>query len=287
MHNLLAQDPSASFFTTYQGVFPDNLKSKLIFKSFMKMSMPGKRPSDNVKLNVNYPQEDEFAVSNSGLESFYNFFYFPHLYDYYYQNGVKFNEDKDIISWLTGYERLMKKAAYNTGDGRLIVKNPVNTARIKYLAEYFKESKFIFIYRNPIIVYLSTRSFFNSLFPSLTLQEINKEQIDEIVIDLYKRLMNDYFEQKDKVRRDNLIEIKFEDLEKYPIQQLREIYAKLDLEDFEGIKTHFETYLNSRKGYKKNKYSIFSEELDVVSNHLKPYMEILDYQIPEDLNVIY
>ncbi|MCX2745066.1 sulfotransferase [Mangrovivirga sp. M17] len=286
LHNLLARDPAASYFTTYQGVFPNNLKSKLIFKSFMRLSMPGKRPSDNVKLNVNYPQEDEFAVSNSGLESFYNFFYFPHLYKTFYESGVVFTEDEEAFHWLKGYEKLLKKAALNTGNGRLIVKNPVNTARIKYLEKYFKESKFIFIYRNPIIVFLSTRSFFYSLFPSLTLQEIDKEYINEIVIDLYKRLMDDYFQLKDEISENKIIEIKFEDLEKQPIEELKEIYSKFIQVDFKEIRPHFEAYLNSRKGYKKNEYSISSTELDEIVNHLKPYMEKLGYDIPENLKVL-
>ena len=42
----------------------------------MKITMPKERPSDKIKLDVDLPQEDEFAVSNYVNISHYNFFFF-------------------------------------------------------------------------------------------------------------------------------------------------------------------------------------------------------------------
>ena len=42
LHNMLCTDPEASFVTTYQGVFPNNLASKAVFKTFMRKFMPNK-----------------------------------------------------------------------------------------------------------------------------------------------------------------------------------------------------------------------------------------------------
>ena len=64
LHNLVCQDPAHGFVTTYQSVFPNNMISKWIFKTFMELNIPERRPSDNVKLNVDFPQEEEFALAN-------------------------------------------------------------------------------------------------------------------------------------------------------------------------------------------------------------------------------
>jgi hypothetical protein len=64
LHNMMCVDPNAAYLTTYQSVFPNNMASKLIFKTFMRINIPEKRPSDNVRLHVDFPQEDEFAFSN-------------------------------------------------------------------------------------------------------------------------------------------------------------------------------------------------------------------------------
>jgi len=84
LHNMLTKDPSAGYMTTYQGVFPNNLTSKWLFRTFMKINMPDRRPSDGVKLDVNFPQEDGFAFSNSQWNEYYNFFYFPLNYKLYF-----------------------------------------------------------------------------------------------------------------------------------------------------------------------------------------------------------
>jgi hypothetical protein len=61
LHNMLCQDPDSSYVTTYQSVFPNNLASKAVFRTLMKIAMPDRRPADNMKLDVSLPQEDEFA----------------------------------------------------------------------------------------------------------------------------------------------------------------------------------------------------------------------------------
>ena len=77
LHNLLSKDLQMGYVTTYQTVFPNNLKSKFLFKTIMRSLTPEKRPGDNVRLNVAFPQEEEFALCNLTEASYYHFFYFP------------------------------------------------------------------------------------------------------------------------------------------------------------------------------------------------------------------
>ena len=285
LHNTLCIDPSAGYVTTYQSVFPNNLASKWLFKTFMKINMPEKRPSDNIRLNIDAPQEDEFAFSNMQSNAYYNFFYFPDRYSAFYNRSVHHKDlsEKEINRWFKSYELLLKKALLNSKGQRLIIKNPVNTARIKHLLKMYPQAKFIYIYRNPITVILSTRRFFKELFPTLILQKTEPRFIESMIFDIYSRLLDDYTEQKALIPKENLLEIKYEDFEQSPSRLIRRIYSDLLQEDFDKVEKHYQTYFESIKGYVKNKYEIEKATIEEIKKQTARYMDIYGYDIPEEI----
>ncbi len=109
LHNVLCRDPKAGYMTTYHSLWPKNLGSKLIFKTFMSIAMPKKRPSDNVELAVDYPQEDDFSLSNMIPYAFYLFWYFPRRWQDYYEKYVRFNGVSDNVrkEWNKSYYELV------------------------------------------------------------------------------------------------------------------------------------------------------------------------------------
>ena len=65
VHNVLACDKHFGYTTTYQTVFPNlMLWGQGFFKKNMSFLMPDHRPTDNMELKVDLPQEEEFALSN-------------------------------------------------------------------------------------------------------------------------------------------------------------------------------------------------------------------------------
>lgn len=286
LHNVLCQDPEAGYVTTYQSVFPLAMNSQFFLKKFMRILMPNKRPTDNVLMATNFPQEDEFALSNINPYSYYNFMYFPKEYQDFYKKYVKFEIDEATKTiWKEDYIKLIKKALLNTNGERAVLKNPVNTGRIKMLLSLFPDAKFIHIYRNPVVVYLSTKKFFFHLIPSLTYQKIEEEEIIDLIFEVYVQMMNDYFETKSLIPTKNLVELKFEDFEKNPLENLEQIYCDLDLDGFQQVSGKFETYLDSKKSYKKNKYAISQKELNRVLKEWDFTMKKWEYEVPKDLNV--
>jgi hypothetical protein len=177
----------------------------------------------------------------------------------------------------------LKKAYINTKGNRLIIKNPVNTARIKMLLELYPDAKFLYIYRNPISVFLSTQRFFRNLLPTLNLEDVSDVFIDNMIFDVYKRLMEDYLEQKSLIPENNLIELRYEDFEKDPVYKLKNIYDNLLNEDFESVKGLLSTYFDTLKGYKKNKYNIDAEIINRIKKEFGKYMELYNYDIPPDI----
>ncbi len=285
LHNLLTKDPRLGFVSTYQSVFPSNLSSKWLFKTFMKLNMPDKRPTDNIKLNVDYPQEDEFALSNLQSNAYYNFFYFPEQYNEFFERAVhhKNLSEKEVEKWYNSYDKLLKKALINSGSERITVKNPVNTGRIDKILKLYPDAKFIFIYRNPVTVFFSTRHFFQNLYPTLWFHEVDNDFIDEMIFETYVKLMELYFKYKSLIPAGNLIEIKFEEFEKNPLIQLENIYRNLLKEDFSVAEPYFLEYSKAQKDYKKNKYKADKKLVNRILEHWGKYMEMFGYELPNDM----
>lgn len=290
LHNLLCEDQQMAFTTTFQGVFPDTLFNKagrLLFEGFTKLLIPGTRKGDNVTLNTNYPQEEEFALGSNVFFCFYYFWIFPQNTKKYFDQFVLFQNisAKNIEDWKQDYTLLIKKAIANTNGNKFISKNPPNTGRIKAILDMFPNARFIHIYRNPIEVFLSTRHFYKTMMPHLQLQSISESDLDNIILSVYNEIMHKYFEDKNMIPQDNLIEVSFEDLEKRPLDIIKTIYDKLQIPDFETARNSFEKYLENSKGYKKNKHLIKKELLDKILEDWDFVMKEWDYDVPGNVEI--
>lgn len=254
----------------------------------MKLHIPETRPADNVKLSPDYPQEEEFSLGNMTYMTFYHFFYFPSLNDQLYEKYVRLHglKEKAIRTLKRKYDELLVKATINLHKDRIVVKNPVNTGKIKLILDLYPNAKFIFIYRNPVITYLSTVKFFESLLPTTSLELYSNEFINEKIIQNYKHLMQDYLETRDLIPKENLYEIKFEDFDDNNLHYLQEIYDQLGLESWEEAAPQMKEYATAHRHYKKNKYKIEKSELETVLKEWAFAMEEFDYQVPGNLDVI-
>jgi len=275
------------YFTTYQTVFPNNLLSKFIFRTFMKLMIPEKRPGDNVRLNVAYPQEEEFALTNINPWNYYQFMYFPADYEEYYNKYILFENasEKFYQNWKSDFQRMVKKAMINSGGDIPLLKNPCNTGRIKVMLDMYPNAKFIFIIRNPIIVFLSSKKFFSELLPTLWFHMLDEAEMEEMIFNTYIKLIKDYQQTKSLIPAENLIEIKFDDYEKEPLAFLEDLYQQFNLSGFNKSKPVFDEYINSLSGYRKNKYVISRELLDRIKARWGYSMEMWNYGVPENIEV--
>jgi len=290
LHNLIAQDPQMGFLNTLQNAFPEKvLGSEAIFKWFMKTFMPSKRPGDNVQMSPDYPQEEEFALGNlDHVYSYYNFWFFPQDAEVLYEKYIRFEGvSKEVRDkWIDTYRKLIQKTLYYHGGSRLVSKNPPHTGRIRELLEMFPDGKFIHIYRNPVTVFLSTRKFFTGILKGTRLHDMTPEELEETIFRIYERMMNDFLEDVKLIPKDQFYEVKFEEFEKKPFYYLKEIYDTVGLPGFEEAASQFQTYIDSRKSYKKNKHQIKKELLDRILNRWGFAMKEWNYDIPEHIEVI-
>jgi len=239
-----------------------------------------------MRMNADYPQEDELALGNLQSTFYYNFFYFPSGYREFYEKAVQLHiPSKRKNEWIKAYINLMKKAAMNTKGKRLIMKNPLNTARIQVILEMFPNARFLFLYRNPYTVFFSTQRFFCNLLPSVWLHKVDKTFIDQMILDVYVRMMDDYNAQKQLIPQGNLMELKFEEFERNPVDILNTIYEDLLQEDFGRVRETMTQYLKKLKKFEKNSYVVNKNMVSLVDRYLKKFITRWNYNIPEEITV--
>jgi len=283
LHELLSYDPQFCYITLWNTLLPDSFLILDPMKDFLSRFLPSTRPMDQIEVAADGPYEDEAGLSVLYNWSFFHALHFPRNAEEQYLKSIHFQDftDKELENWKRIYLKFLKTVSFENSGKRLILKNPPNSTRIKEILEIFPDAKFIHIYRNPYKVYLSTKKMRIKVLDKLSLQNAYEEEIEEQVINNYKRLMKSLFEQKDYIPTGNLIEISYEDLVANPLNQVKEIYSKLDFKDFEKAKPELEKYLESKKDYKTNVYKIDKKIIDNVKKHWDFTIKLWDYKPPE------
>ena len=271
LHHLLCRDRQFGYLTTFQAMAPGFfLIGGGKIKRFPEKETRKRYPSrliDNVPLFLDAPEEDEFALANMSPFSFLHGFSFPRRARYFFARYVLFEgiPQPELEAWADAYLYLLRKVTLASGGKRLVLKNCANTGRIRVLLRLFPEAKFIHICRNPYRVFLSTLHLHRTVLPRSQLQGIDPGEIEENVLLFYERLMKRYLEDRHLIPAGNLVEVRFEDLERAPLDQLRRIYEELGLPGFGAAEPAFRAHLRSVAGYRKNIYRLTPEDVAVVN----------------------
>jgi len=273
LHNLLTQDPRFSFPTTLQTVIPALfLKYGELFRPVVDASLPEKRPQDDVKMGADLPQEEEYALGNLSPYSYYNGWCFPKNMEHY-NNFVDLKDmsPREYEEFKEVYLDFIKKVSFASGHKQLVLKNPSNTSRIKFLLELFPDAKFIHIIRNPYHVYLSMKRNIEKEMILYTVQNPPSWNVfEKSMVNMYRRMFEKYFAEEKLIPKKNFTEVRYEQFIQKPITEIERMYTELGLTDFERNKPIFEKYVNSQKKVKKAVYKID----DDLKNHI--YTELKD-----------
>ncbi|MBS2100801.1 sulfotransferase family protein [Carboxylicivirga linearis] len=282
LHNVLAQDKQFGYNTTYQTIFSNAMVfGQPFFKPIMKAVMPDKRPTDNLELLPDQPQEEEFALSNIMPVSFYNFWFLPKRTMEYCRKYLLFDDitKQEKETFNKEFVRLVKTSLYNTGGEVFLSKNPPHTGRVKDLLEIFPNAKFIYLVRNPYTVFESTRDYFSNVIKPLKLQDFTDEQLEKNILDVYNQLTNAYERDKKLIPEGNLYELRFEDFEADAFNKTYEIYQTLGLNGFDKSSSDIQAYLNKKKKHKKKAYNYHPETVQKVNKNWMHALTKWNYEI--------
>ena len=275
LHEYVMLDERFATINTYECFAPTHfLITENYIVPWLKYLLPKKRPMDNMKVGLDRPQEDEFAIAALGMNSPYRSVAFPNNdpidADYLTLRRLS---DEDRNRWLDTFETLVKALTvkYNK---TLVLKSPPHTARVGAILERFPNAKFVHISRDPFVLFPSTVNLWTKLSRVHGLQ-IPKggQKLEERVLSYFEDMYDSFFEAAPSIRKGNLCEISYDELVANPLATLERIYTELDLGDFEKNRESFQKFADSQKGYQKNKFDISDEMKEIISKRWKKYFD--------------
>ena len=283
LHYILHEDPQFGTLSNYQAfLFNVALLSRTSLKWILSPLVPPTRPQDNTYIDLNKPAEEEQPFCTMSTRTGMHSWHFPKNNTYFKKynlfQGISEREKK---IWQRDYMKCLKTISFYNNERKLVLKNPYNTSRVKELLELFPNAKFIFIHRDPIDVFLSTRHLYKSMVSTQYLQDISPKQADEMVFDYYKKVIGKYLKERHLIPEENLVELSYHDLLEHPETEIEKIYRDLGLPNFKEAKPHIDAYLKSIKKFESNNYRPISDALrDRIKNEL--FFEELDEFYPTD-----
>jgi hypothetical protein len=280
LHNLLSLDQNFASPNSYQAMFPWHfLSSEKFGRCIFNFLAPKKRPMDNMVFRADIPQEDELALAALSLASPYLRLLFPAGADNRSAGFDPLQLCSDALqSWKSSFAYFAKKLSY-LNDKRLVLKSPPHTGRVRILLDMFPAAQFVHIVRNPYEVYFSTRKLWETTLQLSHLQKVDAAAADESILSSYSELFSLFERDRNLIPSGNLYELKFEDLERSPKTTLQQLYRALRLYGFESFWTRAQAYLESIRGYQKNRYRMDERDRKKVQERWRWTFDHYGYEV--------
>ncbi|TVR98222.1 MAG: sulfotransferase [Rhodospirillales bacterium] len=283
LYNILSKGGFGYVSPLAAGLPWDLLGLVALCRPMLERALPRDRYIDSIPVKPDSPQEDEVALANMTPLSFYHGLYFPRNFGRNFNRGVFLDgcSAEEIAAWQRAFVYFLHKVWLDQDQRRLVIKNPVYTARIAMIRQIFPDARFIHVYRNPYEVFRSMQNFFEKLLEQFALQDYDGLAIDELILATYDRMMQAVIADSDGLPEDVFVEIRYEDLERDPIAELARVYGSLDLGAFAAVRPEYERYLAGIAGYRKNRFAYTDDMLAKVEGRWGAFLERWGYGRPD------
>ncbi|HLH76211.1 MAG TPA: sulfotransferase [Candidatus Binataceae bacterium] len=244
LHELLALDSNFLTPSTYACFNPQHF---LLTRHAAASSARGMlRPTGDIEVRPDSPQEEEFALLCLGALSPYEAFLFPaalsqvaELSDPGRFKPAQARRWDQTMTWI------LKAIAYAGGAHRqLLLKSPPHSFRIARLRRLFEGARFVRIVREPGAVFASTLRLWESMWQRYALspppaREVLIDELLKIGLDL-DRTMG---EELDRLPAHDVATVRYEALVTDPYRTIGALYAQLRLKEPAGLRPRIEAYL--------------------------------------------
>jgi hypothetical protein len=146
---------------------------------------------------------------------------------------------------------------------RLILKSPPHTGRIRVLSELFPGASFIHITRHPESLFASNRRLWPVLDAAQGLQRPRNEHLDEYIFTAFERMYRGFEEQRPDIPPNRICDVRYEDVVRDPLGEIRQIYERLELGNFETMRPNLEAFVATQRAYKATQHEELEPEIKV------------------------
>ena len=283
LHNLLACSPAFGIISPLAGGLPGELLTLATWlRPFLEKALPETRGVDPVAVTPNSPQEDEIPLANLQLLSVFHALYFPKKFSERFHRGVFFDgvSTAKIARWERELRLFLRKVARQQRKPRILIKNPVYTARVRRLLSIWPEAKFLHIYRNPYDVFPSSVHYFSEMLSRLSLQRVDNLDVAAFVLRAYPRMLDALYKEASALPPAQYCETRYENLEQNPLEELERVHELLALPGWRKTRPKVAAYLASLPSYKKNQYPLSQKQLRQIKTSWRYYIQKWNYSLP-------
>ncbi len=282
VHELLVCDPRHTYPDTYACFSPNHfLLTQRLLVRWIGFLLPPQRPMDNMAIRWEYPQEDEWALCNMGLPSPYLTILFPNRPpqhpEYLDLRGIS---EEDRERWKRKMLWFLRCLTVREPK-RIVLKTPVHTARIRTLREMFPRARFVHVVRDPYVIFPSTMHTWRRMYRYHGVQVPRYEDLEQYVLDTFVRMYEVFEEDVRDIPPSHFCEVRYEDLVRDPVGQLRAIYDGLELDGFDQVLPAARDYASRTADYKPNRYELSPETRDRITARWSSYTEKYGYAVPD------
>lgn len=281
MHELLAMDPRMSFPSNFDAFVPNHfLVSRYFFYPLVKMLMPRRRPMDNMTMGVASPQEDDFALCTYGAPTPYRRIAFPNRPNRDHLNLNLENADPNIQDELRQAMEYFLKSLTLKYESQLVLKSPPHTGRLKQLAEWFPDAKFVHMSRHPYKLVPSTMRLWRLMdnLQGFQLTRYDETWLKNYIFECKDLMYSAYLKQRDEIPAHQLVEVKFEELVSDPLNEMSRVYDQLEMGNFADVRPAITDYFERKKGHQTNPLVLDPALKTEIDSHWAEYMEVFGYQ---------
>ncbi|HIQ22719.1 MAG TPA: sulfotransferase [Planctomycetes bacterium] len=279
LHELLALDPGHRPPTTYESLVPNHflltgdwLPRRLWFV------LPRRRPMDNMRMSFDRPQEDEAALCLRGTPSPFATVAFPNRPTQYARYGdLESLTSHQRTRWQRDFRRYLQELLFRR-PGRLVLKSPQHTFRLKTLVQMFPDALFIYMVRNPYVVFPSTVHFWTTMYTFHGLQRPTLKSLRQDVLDTFLAMHEKFEQTRCLISPERLYVLRYEQLVADPVGQLRAIYDHFEWDGFQGIEPAARRYADRSRRYQTNRYELEPAERAEITRRWAPYIDQYDYR---------
>ncbi len=288
LQEVLLQDPQFGYMNFFQCYFTNafNLTERLfkkIFQAILRIRfIDFYHPAHNIPFDFEMPGEEDVALVASAFRLAPNWGQlYPKYFRYFFNKTVFFEdcipEERELFKY--EFLDLLKRVALACGNKPLLLKSPPQTARIPFLLECFPNAKFIYIRRNPHLVFKSNVKLWRT-FKDQCLQSYTEKQAREEIFWSFDKCLDAYERDKALLGPNRLYELSYEDFMKDPMGKVRAIYQALELPGYTESESRFRSYLDRKHGQNVDRYVYAEEDLAEVERRWSKWLAQGGYTRP-------
>ncbi len=278
LHQLMNLDPANTAPTLFQVAVPQcYIIAYPLYKPILGAAIGKRRPMDKVRLGMNEPQEDEYAIFRLTGHSPLEKLVFPVSKSYFLTNEKNFFPlGPDTVKWKKQIFSFYRKLSYYTGKV-IVSKNPFNSMRIPLLAEMFPKARFICIVRNPIDVVPSSIHMWTIVQHQNALSNLEHKPSVREIVTFYKDMIAKMDQDLASIPENRKTLIRYEDLERNPLDCLRQVYSSLSMTFTDQFEDAIIAFLKETGSFEKNIFNLTDEEKSFICYELKEHMKVYGY----------